>query len=296
MLAQDTSGVSLPPTLLAALDPYCGAVRVVRAFPRLTPAGMVVQSCIVKGAAGQWVVKRMGYERDPGTVGSLLNHLRAAGMPCPRLVQGIPLADEWAALFTFEAGASVGLTDPVWPRVWEEALVRLEQLHKLPPLPPHWRLESLWQARLKALPFEGAAAALWDHLQDSPPLGLPTLAHGDFAPQNFLWTEAGLMLIDWEEIGWAAPAFDAGWLLALNRVGAGPRLGQASLFASLIARGFPAHNLRWFEGLGLLRMLYRRWVPDGVPIPVAEQQLSTSLRLVLQQRIAEYLAQDPASS
>ena len=45
----------------------------------------------------------------------------------------------------------------------------------------------------------------------------------------------GIVLVDWEEVGSAAPGFDAGWLLAHARVGATGRSHQ-ELLAALIGR------------------------------------------------------------
>jgi aminoglycoside phosphotransferase (APT) family kinase protein len=116
----------------------------------------------------------------------------------------------------------------------------------------------MWLERLSRFKFlHPPARRLLQYLLQTPLGGPRTLAHGDFSAQNLLCTADALILVDWEEVGCAPIGFDAGWLLALNCVGSGPRQPQGQLFQDLAARGFPEGNLHWFEGLGLLRLLYR---------------------------------------
>jgi aminoglycoside phosphotransferase (APT) family kinase protein len=100
------------------------------------------------------------------------------------------------------------------------------------------------------------AAALLAALYTNIPEDAPTLAHGDLQPSNVLMRLGSPLLVDWEEIGAAAPGFDAGWLLALARTGA-INWDRDDIWADLVAAGFEERNLRWFEALGVLRLLFR---------------------------------------
>jgi aminoglycoside phosphotransferase (APT) family kinase protein len=122
---------------------------------------------------------------------------------------------------------------------------------------PEWRLESLWLDRLERhFGGESAAAFVLGSLREDQPEGIETLAHGDFSNQNLVCSPAGIVLVDWEEVGSAAPGFDAGWLLAHARIGASGRSHDQCL-AALLDVGFSQKNLDWFESLGLLRLLFR---------------------------------------
>ena len=115
-----------------------------------------------------------------------------------------------------------------------------------------------WTQRLSAFRYRDAAAELLRRrLFAQRPSSTPVLAHGDFAPQNLLEIPTGALLVDWEQCGSAPQAFDAGWLSALVRAELTPTGSPASLTRQLERLQIDADELRWCEGLGLLRLLYR---------------------------------------
>lgn len=180
-----------------------------------------------------------------------------ASIPCPPLLDCLEHQGSWFALFEFLEGKPLywsGAGDAGQSGVFE-LLARVAHVT----LPPTSRnIEREWLDRVSSLRADEASAArLLDDLEAHPPNGMPCLAHGDVAPQNLLDTLSGLALIDWEEVGAARPGFDAGWLLALNRIGAGLRVSRRVLLERAAGLGIPLSNAVWFEKLGLLRLQWR---------------------------------------
>jgi aminoglycoside phosphotransferase (APT) family kinase protein len=123
---------------------------------------------------------------------------------------------------------------------------------------PEWSLESIWLDRLeKHLSDDSTASFMLASLRRTVPGGPRTLVHGDFSIQNFIRNSVGIMLVDWEEIGSAPSGFDAGWMLALARLGYGQLRSYRDMFEAVVDAGFPKSNVSWFEALGLLRLLFR---------------------------------------
>jgi aminoglycoside phosphotransferase (APT) family kinase protein len=244
----------MPPGLFSAITKEFGAITHVTCLSKQVASN----TFLVETAQATLVTKRMSYERTPEKFAHLFREMKQAQVPCPELVSAIELKDDWFALFTYEDGYIPNVSDPNWDIIWRQAFDLLAQLKDLTAIVPEWDLESIWLDRFRQVSFNTTLAeALFRRLLASLPNGERTLAHGDLAPQNFLCTDDRLLLLDWEEVGSAHSGFDAGWVLALNRIGAGPRMPQTQLFRSLVSMGFLVDNLRWFEGLGLLRMLYR---------------------------------------
>jgi hypothetical protein len=230
-----------------------GSIRAVR------PVGIARKTCIVETQATTIVVKRLDYTRSPQQYAQLFNQIAEESLPlAPSLLQTVQLPEYWYALFAYVEGYVPSSNDPKWDSLWRSAFDLLVRIREMGDIVPEWMLESMWLERLSRFDFLYAPArSLLENLLQISPTGVRTLAHGDFSGQNLLWTPDGLILLDWEEVGSAYPGFDAGWLLALNRVGSGPQLAQAAMFNDFIGRGFPEENLYWFESLGLLRLLYR---------------------------------------
>lgn len=231
------------------------------------------------------VVKMLRPERRPDDVRRVLEALRAHGIPCPALLGAAAGEASWFALFEHVGGCRPDRSSEGWASMWSAAFSTLRDLAKLPAPAAPWDLESEWLQRVEPASAEdGAAADLWNQLRDRRPDGTRCLAHGDFAPQNFVLADPGLTLIDWEDVGHARPGFDAGWLLSLNRVAAGPGWPHGRLMKALMQLGIAASNLRWFEGLGLLRMHARAHAWNDRPLE-REFVLET-----LRSEIREYLA------
>jgi hypothetical protein len=239
--------------LRSAVETEFGAVG------RVVPVGITRNTCIISADRATLVAKRMDYVRAPGQYADLFDKMIAsASVPCPRLARTVELADCWYALFFYVNGSAPSPDDAHWSSIWQAAFQLLERLRDLTQIVPEWDLESIWLERLLRFDFlYPPARDLLHNLLGAAPAGPRAMTHGDFSTQNFLWASNGLTLVDWEEIGSAHIGFDAGWTLALNRIGSGPRCAQEQLFAELAGLGFPEANLRWFEGLGLLRLLYR---------------------------------------
>lgn len=249
------------PSWQAQLAPLFGAE------PTLAPLGTSGRTfSVTLGARVAGVAKRMARERRPADVARLLELVRRHGLAGPSLIGHLDLDDgAWLGVFTHVAGEAPRPGSPNWQATWDQAFAWLTRLALLVEPPGAYDLEAHWLARAAGPACDDdACLAMLQALRATRPGGPAVLAHGDFAPQNFVLAGAELALIDWEEIGRACPGFDGGWLLALNRVGAGPRLPQTVLWHRLVDAGLPAAALRWCEGLGLLRMHTRAhgWSPD----------------------------------
>jgi aminoglycoside phosphotransferase (APT) family kinase protein len=204
------------------------------------------------------MVKRMAYTRPPSRYVALFEKLAQAVPPlCPRLIQYVAAEDAWYAVFKYVDGHVPHSLDAAWDDIWDEAFIFLKRLRECP-CPPLIDLQDEWIARLHEFDaWDAPAEHLKHRLFEALPRRPAVLTHGDFSPQNFLLTARGLMLLDWESIGQAPPGFDEGWMVALSCLGVTPGLTVAQLIERITASGICYDDLRWFQGLGLLRLLYR---------------------------------------
>lgn len=237
--------------LLACLANHAG----LRTAGAPTPLGPGTWRLSIDGRAV--VVKRMLPAHPPAVFRQTMAAIEDASIGCPPLLDCLEYREHWYALFAFVDGLPLRRPRPGHTG-WDDVFALLARLATIArPLPPG-NIERAWLERVSSLRGHDAIAArLLDDLAAHPPIGVPCLAHGDFAPQNFLETSSGLVLIDWEEAGAASPGFDAGWLLALNRIGAGLRMNRDALLARVTDLRIPLSNALWFEGLGLLRLQWR---------------------------------------
>jgi aminoglycoside phosphotransferase (APT) family kinase protein len=215
------------------------------------------------------VLKTLRPVRHPRDVCRALELARAHGIGCPTLLASAAAPSGWLALFDHVEGHVPDPLSTAWPKAWSAAVSLLTQLSRIREHVASWDLESEWLDNVAPAAAEDEAACdLLCRLRERAPDGVPCFAHGDFAPQNFvLGGPAGLTLIDWEDCGYSRPGFDAGWLLSLNRIGAGPRCEQTVLHRRLIDEtGVVDTNLKWFEGLGLLRMHARAYAWTDRPL------------------------------
>jgi aminoglycoside phosphotransferase (APT) family kinase protein len=215
-------------------------------------AGSNGRTWIVDTADGRLVAKHMPRERSRQRYVELFAELdRQSAAVWPRLVGSIDACDGWYAVFTYLVETTKA--------AWCEAFDVLRRLRTITLAESTEDVAERWQRRLGAFDFNDAAAQrlqAWladPHVDEQP----RTLAHGDFSAQNFCRTLERLALVDWEEAGSAPAGFDAGWLLAHNRIGSGPGWPEEALRGQLLALGFSRDNLVRFEALGLLRLLYR---------------------------------------
>jgi hypothetical protein len=225
---------------------------------QVLPVGRAATTFVVDTRERRVVVKSIASDRDPQEYLRLMLQLRGVPEPyCPE-----PLAVYrgsghcWHAVFAWvdSAHSQGSAAPPIWPA----ALGLLARMRAHAGTTP-WPLERRWLARLADhFEDEPAATALLAHLRATPPEGAPTLAHGDFSVQNLvLGADGSYWLVDWEEVGSAAPGFDAGWMVALARLGVDVGLEPARMVEAFCAADIPPSNLLWFERLATLRLLFR---------------------------------------
>jgi glycosyltransferase involved in cell wall biosynthesis/aminoglycoside phosphotransferase (APT) family kinase protein len=235
--------------------PWHAIEKAVSTVASVRPIGRT--TFLIDAAKGKFVLKQIRADRDPDRYLDLLRQVAEklrGTCPSPLTVLNAKRTS-WYVLFEWVSGrapAAAALDDLTW-----RAAVDLLRTLADCDIVPDWQLESTWLDRLEqGLSDEPVASFILNTLRRELPQGRRTLAHGDFSPQNFVLTENRIVLIDWEEVGSAPPGFDAGWMLAHARVGAGAH-SHAEILRVLTAAGFPESNLRWFERLGLLRLLFR---------------------------------------
>lgn len=240
----------LHPRLMSRLKRHFGAIRRTEQIGRHTWMTSLKQQTIV--------VKKMTPSYSPSSFREYYARVQAAGISCPNLLSCFEWEHSCLACYEHCKGSIPVPGEHGWDKVWQTALEWLSKFLTVENASPSWNLEKLWLKQLlKICSSHPQGNKLLRWLRENPIEGKWCAAHGDFAPQNWLWSGSNLILVDWEEPGYSRAGFDAGWLLALNRVGAGPRKEQNVLFKELQGTGFHDHNLRWFEGLGLVRLLYR---------------------------------------
>lgn len=226
---------------------------------RVTRMGPSRSTFLVHTTRGELVVKRMSADHDPERHLDLITQLsRPPHGFCPRMLGAVILDPTcWYALFEWLDGAHRPLGPEYAELLWRSALDLLGQLRAATVVPERC-IESVWLDRLDAHSFaDVSASSLLSSLRRAGPEGPRTLAHGDFSVQNFVWSPRGVVLVDWEEVGSAPVGFDAGWMLALARMGHSPPRSHREMLTAFLDAGFQRSNLSWFEALGLLRLLYR---------------------------------------
>jgi len=239
--------------------PWPAVAERVGVITRVTRAGLSRSTFLVHTTRGEVVVKRMTADHDPDQHLGLIAQLsQPPHRFCPRALGAVILDPTcWYALFEWLDGAHRPSGSGYADLLWRSALDLLGRMRDSAAVPER-RIESIWLDRLDAHFLADAdTSLLLSSLRGAVPDGPRTLAHGDFSVQNFVWSSGGVMLVDWEEVGSAPVGFDAGWMLALARMGHGPLRSHQEMLAAFVAAGFPPSNLSWFEALGLLRLLFR---------------------------------------
>ena len=252
--------------------PWLAIAARVGAILSVAPVGRSHSTFVLDTETGRLVAKRMTYERDPDRSMDVLARVRQA-LPglCPRPLGAVAAGPGcWYALFEWVNGDgppfAPGQADTIW-RSTPGLLVSMRDCA----VAPEWSLESIWLDRLHDhLRDHPPAAVLLASLRSTLPQGPRYLAHGDFSLQNFIRSAGGVVLLDWEEVGSAPSGFDAGWMLALTRLGYGPPTSPREMLDAFVTAGFPESNVTWFETLGLLRLLYRA---QTLPIEDGTRQL-----------------------
>ncbi|MGH8929965.1 MAG: phosphotransferase [Egibacteraceae bacterium] len=255
-----TSATSMvPAAVLIQIRQTVGAIH------RVTPVGRNGRTWIAETDARRVVVKRMSLDHDPHQCSVVFAELVAlSSSPFPGFVAALEHGESWYGLFNYVEGRTPHPDDTDWDRVWCTVLNQLTLLRDRAGIVPTWDVGQLWLKRFAELPTDTLISSLLKDLTSFAPIGRFTVAHGDLGAQNLLVTASGLKFLDWEEIGGSFEGFDAGWLLALNRVRAGPQWPHERLLDELFDRGYAESNLRYFERIGLLRLLYRaRTLPMG---------------------------------
>jgi aminoglycoside phosphotransferase (APT) family kinase protein len=259
---------TLPAIVQAAVEAHCGAPVSCHALGR---AGTTV---LVRGPEGRCFAKRLPPALATVDMVALMAGVHAAGIAVPPLFSAVreaPLGalvsagDQWIIYPFLDGHIAVPGTDD-WSRAWASAgaMIRAMQ-HVAMPLAggAFPRIDHEWLARIDEWELSGASRSLRTRLDATVP-GPLTLAHGDVAPQNLLVTPAAVVLLDWEACGLAPAGFDAGWVCALNAIGAGPRWSADPIEAWADATECTAAALWQSTALGLLRLHWRAagWLRD----------------------------------
>jgi aminoglycoside phosphotransferase (APT) family kinase protein len=239
--------------------PWPAIAEKVGVITRVARAGFSRSTFVLSTTRGEVAVKRMSADHDPAQHLDLIEQIsRPPYRFCPRALGAVTVdATRWYALFEWLGGGHRLQSHDSADLLWCSALDLLERMRDCAVVPER-RLESIWLSRLEAhFSADATASALLAALSRSVPEGPRTLAHGDFSVQNLVWGWGGFVLVDWEEVGSAPPGFDAGWMLALARMGHGPQVDHREMQEAFLKAGFPRSNLIWFEALGLLRLFFR---------------------------------------
>ncbi len=252
------------------------------AVTSVTMAGRSQSTFILHTPGGKLVAKRMRYDRDPEHYFELLTSLaEMSSRFCPRLLDTVAAQNCWYAFFEWISGDCLPFLPSDADFIWRSTLLLLGRMRTCSFL-PKWPLESIWLDRLaKQMSNDAAAAFILASLRCSVPDGPRLLTHGDFSLQNFIRSSDGVVLVDWEEVGSAPPGFDAGWMLALARLGYGPPQSHDEMVDAFVDAGLSKSNLSWFETLGLLRLLFRArtlpMTPDHrlLVLPLVQQTVYT---------------------
>jgi len=178
--------------------------------------GAVRQAVAVGSRPGTWIIvterrrlvaKTMRDGRTAGDAERLEAVLGEAGVPRAPL---LGCAEGWA-FFAWVPGTPPRPGGEAWVAAWKAAFALLGVLREIrAPLAGDPGARWLARAAESAGAWPAAAAVLALLRADSGDEGPRSLAHGDFAPQNFLDSPSGLVLVDWEEAGTAEDGFDAG--------------------------------------------------------------------------------------
>src|SRR3990167_4173195 len=215
-IASFKSSSRLQPRLMSSLKRHFGSIQRTKQIGRHTWI-----------ASSKWhtlVVKKMTRSYTPSAFREYYARVQSAGISCPNLVACFGWEHSCFACYDYSKGRIPVPGKQEWDKAWKKALDWLSRFQTVVSASPSWNLEKLWLKRaLKICSSDPLGNRLLRWLRGNPVQGKWCAAHGDFAPQNWIWSGNSLILVDWEEPGYSRAGFDAGWLLALNRVGAGPR-------------------------------------------------------------------------
>jgi aminoglycoside phosphotransferase (APT) family kinase protein len=241
--------------------------RVAEAFGTIRSwnvVGVTRRTRIVRAGRDTIVVKPLSSSSRAEALRAVMDAVHAAGVPGPRLLACLDVDCMRVVVFEYIAGTTLIGTPAHADEPWREPFAVLRQLRDVRCLystvDRAMAIDRQWLDRLSTLAREDdTAAAVHDALSRAAAPTYGALAHGDFAPQNLVRGIDGRAVtpIDWEEAGYARAGLDGGWLLALNRVGAGPALTRERVWDACRTAGLSTEELVWGEGLGLLRLYYR---------------------------------------
>ena len=207
--------------------------------------------------AERLVIKRFGRERPMCEYAPLLRHTAALGA-APAFVDAIPAADGWFGVFRYVPGRNPAHLARGRAGVWDRIPGLLERIGESSVV-PSFDVCDYWRRTLTEFRFpDGPGRELQRRLMSTKPAqSSDRLAHGDFIPQNFVWSRGRLVVVDWEQAGRAPWGFDAGWAIAVVRSGSLLTRDARAVVHSLRHCAPDEVTLRWFVRLGLLRMLWR---------------------------------------
>jgi hypothetical protein len=233
------------------------------------------------------VVLRVGAPSVPAVVGLELSEvLTTAGLAVP-----VPARDDVVATGDLQVTCWRRITPSDRPVAWYEVGEIVRRLHGLDPevLPstfpvpsptsfPWWDFDALLAragAGLDASARRGLQAAVdrhrgWNHLAGC------VVCHGDVHPGNVMMTDHGPVLLDWDLLCWAPPAWDHAPLMTWAQRWGG-RPGEYEEFARGYGRSFaddPAANA--FAELRIVAATLMRVmaaVDEPAALPEAERRL-----------------------
>lgn len=218
------------------------------------PIGRTSETWLLRGEDGPLVAKQMSPMQHPEEYARTFNAVSQAGLG-PQFIEAVPGPAEWYALFQYLPGNHPDATADGWDRLRPQVRSLLEGLAIVAEL-PRFNLIDHWVPLLTAYSFpEATATEFRQRLFQRLPADTTVLAHGDFSLQNLILASGRAILIDWSQAGRAPAGFDAGWLIAITKVGVPCGCSETQLVRDLADDN--ADSIQWFVHLGLLRLLWR---------------------------------------
>ncbi|MDJ0752796.1 MAG: hypothetical protein QNJ45_04705 [Ardenticatenaceae bacterium] len=219
---------------------------------------------LIESESGLYVLK-YGREDLFYQLNTLFGFCKKAGLGAPTLVDWPDGRVRQLLLMTYIPGEPLNQQKNWWPDYKHQIRRLLEHLQELPVRPSFPALVPRWESDLnRNLPEK------YQPLLQKIMIGLdlePTVAHGYFAPQNIIDNGRTLALINWHHFGNSFPAFDAGWLLAINRVYGQVSENHGQMQSDLSALFRDPFQPYFGEGLSLLCLLYLARKKNPRPLP-----------------------------
>lgn len=155
----------------------------------------------------------------------------------------------------------VGRADRHLLGIFVELAVRLHRVdwERYPgrPVSVHGQLDD-WQAAVVQHPLPGFEAALgWltDHVDSVSPMDL-AVVHWDYHPENVLFDDGSVVVIDWTQVGVSDPRFDLAWTMLLVGTYQGEQWRDVILDEYQLRSGAEVRSLEFFDAAVCVKRLY----------------------------------------